>query len=113
MWEIEDGLVDEGDEDEFVDVGYEDGSVGVKERTWTRGCGRWKKDLAIFECSFPVLPHLGSDALKVANGRTRDYVTTIEKHSLLFTQYQQQFTRLIGNSPHCVAKLLLEMLFYG
>ena len=59
MWEIEDGCVDLGNDNGCVNAGDEDELVEDGHRRTIRECGRWKKDLAMVECSFSILSHLG------------------------------------------------------
>jgi hypothetical protein len=51
MCEIEDGCVDLGDDNGCVNVGDEDALMDDGDGRRIRQCGRWKKDLAMFECS--------------------------------------------------------------
>ena len=58
MVEIEDGSVDAGDGDEFVDLGCEDEFVGVEDRRRIHGCERQKKARARLVGTFLVSPAL-------------------------------------------------------
>ena len=58
MGEIEDGSVDAGDGDEFVNVGYEDEFVDVESQRRICGCERQKKARVRLVGTFFVSPAL-------------------------------------------------------